>query len=105
MRTSRIASVPPVDAPIAMMRSVVRSILPPPEAGMIASAENFGATRAAATGALRACARAGSHADLVEDLAAKVGQCSREIDLRLRDEVDGAELERFQCRVGTLLRQ
>ena len=55
---SRIASVPPVEAPTAMMRSVVHNMLLETTAGSIASAEFFGGTDARIGLATRATTRA-----------------------------------------------
>src|ERR1035438_3284615 len=56
--TARMASVPPVDAPIAMMRSVVRNVRCEASAGNTASAEYFGITCTAVVVSMRARTRA-----------------------------------------------
>ena len=105
--SSRIASVPPVEAPTAMMRSVVRSTRRAVVAGSTASALRRGSIRRTAGTRLAACvnARARGHLHFRNQFIGVFRQSARDVDLRLRHEIDRAEFESAQGHLCALLRQ
>jgi hypothetical protein len=89
--TSRMASVPPVEAPMMMSFSVLSSGL--------RSSDSCGASAAGAHGRRHAAglqARAGGRADLAGDELGVVEQPVAHAQARLGHEVDGAQLQRAQ---------
>ena len=106
--TSRIASVPPVDAPMAMMRSVVRSTRRAARRRQhgVGGASRIDLCIARARRGRAACTRAcAATLHFRDQLVGVVRQAAGDVDPRLRDEIDRAELERAQRDVGALLRQ
>ena len=105
--SSRIASVPPVEAPTAMMRSVVRSIRARRACGrQDGVGRMFGRTARRPTGALRARTRAPAATRILARISSlKSLQRSGEVDLGLGDEIDRAQLQRLERGLGAAFGQ